>query len=471
MKSRVEDPLCLSYGQNPALRKLITKELITNKLIPSYHSLLPAQHMLNLSVTATLAKAITPSHGIPDQELTALRTGMRRYVQEWLSEREKGGHGWSMDPYRKDVVAAVKEAAHKVKAEHIRTIVWIGIGGSGLGPKVLQEVFETPDTVEFIVLDTLDPSIVQVVTTIVDWRSTLLVIASKSGGTLEPMALFFHCYEKLKEARGNRASDYVLAVTDPASGILHDYCLAEGIAMLPIPPDVGGRYSIFTPVGLLPIALLSGNVDSFIRGAKEMDTLCQSPSIDENPAALLAAVQYILDLKRNYPIRVIMPYSQRLASIARWDQQLIAESLGKTETNNPIPMAAIGTQDQHSLLQQWMAGPRSQWLLFIREEDKPRVFLPEELPPPFTNLGGKSLGKLLDACADGTAAALTAAKRPHATITLPRLDERHLGQLFFLLMAEVIFLGKLYRIDPYGQPAVEIGKKFTKDILSKGKEE
>ncbi|HBU09850.1 MAG TPA: glucose-6-phosphate isomerase, partial [Candidatus Peribacter riflensis] len=114
------------------------------------------------------------------------------------------------------------------------------------------------------------------------------------------------------------------------------------------PSEIGGRFSIFTPVGLLPLALLDGNIDSFVRGAKEMDTLCQNTALDENPATLLAAVQYLLDFKRGYSVRVIMPYSARLTSIARWDQQLIAESLGKTETKNPIPLAAIGTQDQHS---------------------------------------------------------------------------------------------------------------------------
>ena len=94
--------------------------------------------------------------------------------------------------------------------------------------------------------------------------------------------------------------------------------------MLPIPSAVGGRFCIFTSVGLLPLAILGGDVSSFVRGAKEMDTLCQHPLLDENPAALLASVQFLLDTKRGYPVRVIMPYSQRLASIARWNQQLIA---------------------------------------------------------------------------------------------------------------------------------------------------
>jgi glucose-6-phosphate isomerase len=216
---------------------------------------------------------------------------------------------------------------------------------------------------------------------------------------------------------------------------------------------------------LLPIALLGGDTAAFLRGAKEMDTLCQQTNLDDNPALQLAAVQFLLESKRRYAIRVIMPYAQRLESLGRWDQQLIAESLGKNELNNPIPMAAIGTQDQHSLLQQWMEGPRACWHLFICEKEKPRITVPQNVEESFSYIAGKTFGQLLDACYEGTSRALTEAKRPHATITLERVDEEHLGQLFFLLLAEVVFLGKLYRIDPYGQPGVETGKKITKGLL------
>jgi glucose-6-phosphate isomerase len=425
--------------------------------------------MLHLSIEAALAKAITPSKGIPDQELTGLQTGMKRYIEDWLKEREKGEHAWSMDPYNKDTVQQVKEIAMRAKAQRIRTVVWIGIGGSGLGPKVIQEAFEGPDTIEFILLDTIDPSVLSLFINLIDWKKTMLVITSKSGGTLEPMSVFFLCWQKLQEARKDKASEYVVGITDPRTGRLRGFCLEHGIEMLPIPTEVGGRYSIFTPVGLLPLALLGGDIDRFVRGAKEMDTICQQTNMESNPAAALASVQFLLDTKRNYPVRVIMPYAQKLVSIARWNQQLIAESLGKTETNNPIPSAAIGTQDQHSLLQQWMAGPRDSWHIFIRESEKPRLAVPEEVEDSFAYIKGKTYGQLLDACYEGTSQALTQAKRPHVTITIDKLDEEHLGQLFFLLLTEVVLLGKLYRIDPYGQPAVEIGKTITKEILSKGK--
>jgi glucose-6-phosphate isomerase len=424
--------------------------------------------MLTLDIKGTLAKTITPSFGISDNEFTAIRSQIRRYTELWLSEREKGQHAWSMNPYDKDAIADVTELLGKIKTENIRTVVWIGIGGSGLGPKVLQEVFETPDTPEFRVIDTIDPATLGMALDVIDWKNALIVVVSKSGSTLETMSAFFACYERLSATVKTHPGNRVVAITDPEGGPLRAFAKANRTHSLSIPPDVGGRFCIFTPVGLFALGLLGGDIAQFVRGAKEMDTFCQETTLSRNPAASLASVQYLLDTRRNYPIRVIMPYGDRLLSMARWEQQLLAESLGKTEGNNPIPVAAIGTQDQHSLLQQWMAGPRKSWHLFLREVEKPRLEVPKSVSDQFAYISGKSFGQLLDACYEGTSQALTSAKRPIVTLSLQRLDEYHLGQLFFLFMAEVVYLGKLYRIDIYGQPAVEIGKQITKGILSKG---
>lgn len=424
--------------------------------------------MLTLDIKATLAKVITPSFGIPDSEFSAIRSSIRRMTEEWLSERVKGEHAWSMNPYDKDMIREVSFVTERTRSEKIDTVVWIGIGGSGLGPKVIQEVFETPKTPAFLVIDTIDPSTLKMQLDLIDWKHSLLVVVSKSGNTLETMASFFACYEKLKDAVKTSPGSRVIAITDPESGPLRALAKLERFHTLPIPANVGGRFSIFTPVGLLALSLLHADMKEFVRGAKEMDTVCQETTLTRNPAASLAAVQYLLDTKRNYPIRVIMPYGDRLVSLARWGQQLLAESLGKNDGANPIPLAAIGTQDQHSLLQQWMAGPRKSWHLFLREVDKPRLEVPRDVPGPFSFIAGKTFGQLLDACYEGTSQALLNAKRPFVTISLQRLDEFHLGQLFFLLLTEVVYLGKLYRINIYGQPAVEIGKQITKAILSKG---
>ncbi len=423
--------------------------------------------MIHLDISGTLAKTITSAAGIPDQEFASLRTTMKRNIEDWLKERSRGMHAWSMDPYDKKALQRVREAAMLAKARGIQTVIWIGIGGSGLGPRVIKEVFETDQTLELIVLDTIDPAVLETTLRTIDWKSTLLVVASKSGDTLEPMSLFFLCYERMRKTKKIDLQEHVIAITDPDKGHLRSFCIEHGIRMLPLPSAVGGRYSIFTPIGLLPLALLDADLSAFVRGAKEMDTLCQTAALDENPAAMLAATQFLLESKRGYPIRVIMPYSMRLESLGRWNQQLVAESLGKNDSHNPIPLAAIGTQDQHSLLQQWIQGPRKSWHLFIREEEHPQLLVPGKVDDYFAFIAGKSFGELLDACYRGTSGSLTAVKRPHATITLTRLDSFHLGQLFFLLMAEVVFLGKLYRIDPYGQPGVESGKQITREILSK----
>lgn len=427
--------------------------------------------MLHIDVTGALAKTLTPSVGITDQEITGVRTSMKRFVQEWKEEAAAGKHAWTQDKDNAMIVKTVKDIAKRVKKEKIQTVVWVGIGGSGLGPRVIQEAFETPQTVEFIIIDTVDPAVLQLYLEIVDWKSALMVVVSKSGETVETMSAFFLYWDALKNAFGRKAASRVIAITDPQKGYLRDFSLEEAIEILPIPRDVGGRYSIFTPVGLLPLALLNGDVDQFVQGAADMDELCQHEKLEDNPAALLASMQFLLDTKKGYPIRVIMPYSQRMKSVAAWDQQLIAESLGKNEVFNPLPLAAVGTQDQHSLLQQWMQGPRKFWHIFIREIEKPRVFVPTDLDEEWQYIAGKGFGQLVDAFCDGTSQGLTAAKRPHISIGLTRMDEYHLGQLFYCLLAEVILLGKLYRIDPYGQPGVEMSKSIAKEILTHGRSE
>ncbi|MBI3336852.1 hypothetical protein HYZ98_04805 [Candidatus Peregrinibacteria bacterium] len=422
--------------------------------------------MLSLDVTGTLAPAISPSYGITEQDLVSIAASLKTHILHFNEEQKNGLHSWTEDPYDDAVVKRVIDLVRQKKTERIETVVWIGIGGSALGPKVLQEAFESPNTIEFIVLDTLDPTTLQTTLNILDWKRTLVVIASKSGTTLESMSVFFLLWQKLRSVHKEHAAQFVIAITDPDEGPLQQFTREHSIDLLPIPRETGGRFSIFTSIGLLPLALLDRDVHSFVEGARAMNEQCQKTTMEENPALLLAGVQFLLDTKKNYPLRVIMPYAHRIRSIASWDQQLIAESLGKTETHNPIPIAAIGTADQHSLLQQWMAGPRKYWHLFIRENTHEDLALPDDTPEGFEYLRGKSFGPLLDACADGTREALTKAKRPHATMSLTTIDEYHLGQLFTCLMTEVLLLGKLYRIDPYGQPAVEIGKKITKKILS-----
>src|SRR3989338_6087421 len=153
--------------------------------------------MLHVDISGTLAKVLTPSYGIPDQEMLGISTSMRRVTGDWLRECESGMHSWTQDPFREEIVAEVEEVAARVKKERIQTVLWIGIGGNSLGPRVLQEAFERPDTVEFLIIDTIDPALLQTYLSILDWRHTLIVIASKSGDTLESLSAFFYFWEAL----------------------------------------------------------------------------------------------------------------------------------------------------------------------------------------------------------------------------------------------------------------------------------
>lgn len=422
--------------------------------------------MLTLDITNVLGKTITPSLGIGEQELSTIGKTVSTHVEQFLKERSEGNHAWAQAPYDLGVINLVKEMAALIAESRIQTILWLGIGGSSLGPRVIKEVFETSQTPELLILDTIDPAVLNEELKLINWKRTMVVIASKSGGTLEPMAAFFVVRSMLKEKIGEEEfAKHIIAITDPTEGVLRTLAREEGYHTLPIEPGIGGRYSIVTPIGLLPLAVLGGDMDAFVRGMKEMDTRCQEKDARKNPAALLAAVQFLLDTKKSYLIRVIMPYSTRLQSLGRWEQQLIAESLGKTEAYGPSPLAGIGTQDQHSMLQQWMQGRRVAWHVFIRETKKEHLTVDDVPIPELQYLQGKELGSILDALYEGTAQSLLQGKRPSVTLTLPELDAYHLGQLFFLFMAEVVLLGKLYRVDPYGQPGVELGKKIAKGVL------
>src|SRR3989344_2637786 len=155
--------------------------------------------MLTVDITGTLGKTITPSMGLADADVLGVRTSMRRFIGDWKTERERGQHGWNRDLYDDRAIERVKEVAARAKKERIQTVVWIGIGGSGLGPRVMQEVFETPQTVEFVIIDTIDPAALQLYLEIVDWKKSLVIVASKSGGTLETVSAFFLYWDALRQ--------------------------------------------------------------------------------------------------------------------------------------------------------------------------------------------------------------------------------------------------------------------------------
>jgi glucose-6-phosphate isomerase len=249
-----------------------------------------------------------------------------------------------------------------------------------------------------------------------------------------------------------------------------------GWRTLPIAPNVGGRFSVMTPVGLFPAAMVGINIRQLLSGAVFMDRRCEARKIDANPAFAYAALQYALYLKGAI-ISVLMPYSSALADISDWYRQLWAESLGKGRTLDgrkvnvgPTPVKALGATDQHSQAQLYVEGPYDKSVTFIEVEKFNRTLgIPKALSQydDAAYLGGRSVNELLAAEKKGTEVALAAAGRPNGTVVMPEISEFTVGQLMYFFEMATAISGALYGIFAFDQPGVEAGKKAAYALMGR----
>jgi glucose-6-phosphate isomerase len=266
----------------------------------------------------------------------------------------------------------------------------------------------------------------------------------------------------------------VVAITDPEKGSLRALAQESGWATLPIPSNVGGRFSVLTAVGLLPARLAGLDAGALQQGAAAMAARCETPRLRDNPAGLVAALSYLHDRDKGHGIHVMMPYGDRLRAFAAWYVQLWAESLGKRVDRagnkvelGPTPIPAVGATDQHAQVQLFIEGPRDKLVTFVAVQEPARDLVIPESSGSTSYLGGVSLGQLLDAEREGTTQALASDGRPSMTVTLPRLDASALGELLFLYQAATAFAGELYGIDAFDQPGVELGKRLAFGLLGR----
>jgi glucose-6-phosphate isomerase len=366
-------------------------------------------------------------------------------------------------------------------------VVVLGIGGSALGPIALRTALRPPQwnllddaarhsNPRLHVLDNVDPANITSLLDRLDLRRSLFVVISKSGGTAETMAQYLVVRGRLSRELGDDVSRQRLVfVTDPAKGALRELAKREGIAALEIPPNVGGRFSVLTPVGLLPAALIGIDTGALLAGAERMRLRCQSATLTENIAGAFAALQYLADSAHHRPIQVLMPYSDALRDMADWFVQLWAESLGKHRVPGdagvgPTPLGALGATDQHSKVQLFMEGPGDKTVTFIAIQQGIEAV---EIPrlhgdvPELAYLGGHELGELLDIERRATAGALARRGRPNMTLSMERVDAGHVGELMMLLEIATSYAGQFYGVDAYDQPGVELGKQFTYAMLGR----
>jgi len=372
-------------------------------------------------------------------------------------------------------IAACRRTADKLR-DRFDTLVVLGIGGSALGTRAalgaVSPERRTLGTRRVEVLDNVDPSTICAVLDSLDLERTVFNVISKSGQTPETMSQFLVVREHLLEAFGPKGwAEHFLCTTDPDGGVLHEIASAEGIERLPVPPGVGGRFSVLSAVGLLPMAFAGLDIEKMAAGARAMDERVQNGDPLTNPAALHAMVLFLAATRKNAAMHVLMPYSDRLFLVAEWYAQLWAESLGKrvdldgaTVETGQTPVRALGATDQHSQVQLYIEGPRDKVVTFLRVEDHGRDLI---VPRAYDShealacLAGHSLGELLNMEQRATETALNEAGRLTTSISMQSVDEAALGALFHLFEVQTLVAGALFRIDPLDQPGVEAGKRLT----------
>jgi glucose-6-phosphate isomerase len=392
--------------------------------------------------------------GLPADEISLdMLRGEAGKIPEFLEGFRKRGQGFLTLPRSKAQVLAVKHLAEKFRGRFadgsLEDVVVIGIGGSALGVTCLRDALKGPmwnmrGTPRVFVLDNLD--LADELEAAVDLDKTLFIVISKSGGTPETMA--YYEYFKSKVSREN-----FVFITDPENGKLRELGRELGVPMLDIPENIGGRFSVLSPVGLFPAALLGIDIEALLEGAEEVVASFESEEMDLNLPFQLAAVQYLLEWKYGVPMTVMMPYSTHLWSFADWYRQLLAESIGK-DGKGLTPIRALGVTDQHSQLQLYNEGPNDKLIMFIEVED----FGMSE--------GKEALSKLMEVEKKATEKALRQYKKPNLTLRIPSVDAKNLGKLFMLMQCSIAFLGEYYRIDAFNQPGVELGKQLTRELLS-----
>jgi glucose-6-phosphate isomerase len=348
------------------------------------------------------------------------------------------------------------------KFKHKKYFIHIGIGGSALGPEMLLKAMANDSGVEFIFLNNIDPDDMKRQLEKTNIKEALIYVVSKSGTTAETVAAMSIMLHELQQAgiKPEQYKDYFVFCTDPEKGDLRRLSQEWGISTVTIPANVGGRFSVLTPVGLLPALFAGIKAGDLLRGAEIIQQHLSDPTIGADFYQLAFWLKELHD--RGVNQTVMMPYSSLLKEFSSWFTQLWAESLGK-QGKGLTPIPAYGATDQHSQVQLFMEGPNDKVLFIIELE---RFNCDYSLQNTikggsFEQLAPYSLAQLMKAEMEGTLAALSENQRHVVHVTLPCLQEEYLGQLILFCECLTVLMGKLLEVDPFNQPGVEAGKKYA----------
>ena len=418
-------------------------------------------------------------NGIKEEEINQNKDKIKEIINLVLEENP----GFLEVPYTRKWVDSVLD--HKSWVQSFDSVVILGIGGSALGNLALQTSLnplnyntmskDKRKTPKVYVIDNVDPDYIASVLDSIDVSKTLFNVISKSGTTAEAMTNYMIA-RGIIESYGLEGKEHLLFTTDPENGVLRKIADEEGIKTLEIPPSVGGRFTVLTPVGLL--SAVAGGIDviDLVNGAKDMCEKIKNDDVWENPAALNALIHHIY-YNRGYNISVMMPYSNRLFLLADWYRQLWAESLGKrTDVDGKevfvgqTPVKALGATDQHSQVQLYNEGPFDKVVTFLKLENFDREITIPSIHndiPALKYLGGKKVSDLLNTELTGTEYALVEHNRPNMKVIFPEINPYNIGQFLFAYEFQTAIMGKLLNINAYDQPGVELGKQVTYGLMGR----
>lgn len=418
--------------------------------------------------------------GISKQEITQMQQHALKCFDEVQAKRGLGWQGWMDLPTKqKDVVQDVLETANYIRS-NFKYFVVLGIGGSALGPIAMFNACkhlyynelsdDKRNGPKFYVIDNVDSERMNALLDIIDTNQTMFNVVTKSGATSETMSQYLIISDILTKKLGKNANKHIIATTDAKKGNLIKLAKLENYKTFIIPDGVGGRFSQFCPVGLLPAAVLGIDINEFLNGADLMDKRCNVRDIYANPALMLAILSKI-SMDKGYNINIVMPYADSLKYIADWFCQLWGESLGKAVDNDgkqvnvgQTPVKSLGVTDQHSQVQLYTEGPFDKVTTFIAVENfRSDITIPKgcEQFGDVNFLCGHTLSELLTKELYATMHALTQANRANYCISLSQVNANTLGQLMYLFMMQTAFTGQMLNIDAYNQSGVEEGKNAT----------
>lgn len=384
-------------------------------------------------------------------------------ILESKKNDENGFCGW-VDPLLDiDEIEKFKKIAEKIW-KNSEALIVIGIGGSYLGAKAIIELLDLKDFEIYFCGNDLSPNHLTKIIEQLNGKDFSINVISKSGGTIEPAIAFRIFKEKLERKYKDKAKDRIYVTTDKKNGLLRKIATKEGYETFVIPNNVGGRYSVLTPVGLFPIAVGGGEIDQLVLGAKKARKLFLD--FNYNDCYKYAAARNLL-YKKGKIIEIFASYEPEFKYFGEWYKQLFGESEGK-DGKGIFPSSVGLTTDLHSMGQLIQDGIRNifETVISVRES-KSDIFLSEIIGDPdgLNYLSGKSLDYINKKACEGTIKAHKKGGVPIIKINLKKIAEEECGELIYFFERACAASAILLGVDPFNQPGVEQYKKNMLDLL------